>query len=192
MSTTSVVAKRKSDDRLQARPAGSPSTNELLDTSGVSQPFHSSRDGAWRSHAQRLATIGGSENRKEAVEKKQIVESHEPHWPSIWIYLGFVVVLAAAELALGWSLFQGYLLLACALILLIAHRVVAFSLFNIQFHGVHHRYARIPQARLPMLIPLLEPTLHSELAPYRSYREAMWDMLRSLRNPRVGAQWISE
>jgi fatty acid desaturase len=101
----------------------------------VSQPFHSSRDDAWRSHAQRLATFGGSENRKEAVEKKQIVEAHEPHWPSIWIYLGFVLVLAAAELVLGWSLFQGYLLLACALILLIAHLMHAHIL---AFHEAAH------------------------------------------------------
>src|SRR5881409_3052499 len=43
-------------------------------------------------------------------------------------------------------------------------RLAAFSLFNIQFHGVHHKYAKIPQARLPEFVPLLAPTQEGELA----------------------------
>jgi fatty acid desaturase len=69
-------------------------------------------------------------------------------------------------------------------------RLVSFSLFNITFHGIHHRYAKIPQARLPEFTPLLEPTSDGELPAFHTYRSAMVDMLRSLSDPRVGAQWL--
>jgi fatty acid desaturase len=69
-------------------------------------------------------------------------------------------------------------------------RMVAFSTFNIPFHGVHHRYAKIPQARLPEFASLLTPSIEQELAPYGSYWSALCDMVRSLANPRIGAQWI--
>src|SRR5262245_60332877 len=70
-----------------------------------------------------------------AVEKKHIVEAHEPHWPSVWIWLGFLVVFVVAELALGWSLWQGHVWLACALVLLIAHIMHAHIL---AFHEAAH------------------------------------------------------
>jgi fatty acid desaturase len=71
-------------------------------------------------------------------------------------------------------------------------RILSFSLFNITYHGVHHRYAKIPQARLPEFTTLLEPTSDGELPAYHSYRTALMDMLRSLRDPRVGAQWLEQ
>jgi len=67
---------------------------------------------------------------------------------------------------------------------------VSFSLFNIAYHGVHHRYAKIPQARLPEFTTLLEPTCNGELPAYSSYCSAFLDMVRSLGDPRVGAQWV--
>jgi fatty acid desaturase len=69
-------------------------------------------------------------------------------------------------------------------------RLVSFTLFNITYHGVHHRYAKIPQARLPEFTALLEPTCEGELPAYTSYRAAFLDMLQSLGDPRVGAQWL--
>ena len=69
-------------------------------------------------------------------------------------------------------------------------RFLAFSMFNIPYHGVHHRYAKIPQARLPAFAELLNPTSDCEPPPFRSYWNASLDMLRSLTNPRVGAQWL--
>jgi fatty acid desaturase len=69
-------------------------------------------------------------------------------------------------------------------------RFVSFSLFNITYHGVHHRYAKIPQARLPEFTALLEPTGDGEQPAYGSYHSAFMDMLRSLSDPRVGAQWL--
>jgi fatty acid desaturase len=69
-------------------------------------------------------------------------------------------------------------------------RVVAFSLFNEPYHGVHHKYARLPQGALPRLASALTPETAEELAPYPSYRRAFWDMLRTFGDPRVGSQWL--
>jgi fatty acid desaturase len=68
-------------------------------------------------------------------------------------------------------------------------RLLAFSLFNEPFHGVHHRYAHLPQDVMPEFVSLLIPTEPDEPQPYASYRQAIWDMAKSLPDPRVGAQW---
>ena len=70
-------------------------------------------------------------------------------------------------------------------------RLVAFSLFNIPYHGVHHRYAGLPQSRMPEFTALLGPTREEEPAPYPNYRSAFGDMVRTLADPRVGSQWRS-
>jgi fatty acid desaturase len=69
-------------------------------------------------------------------------------------------------------------------------RFVSFTLFNINYHGIHHRYARIPQARLPELTSLLASDRAEESPPYPSYRAAMSEMLLTLSDPRIGAQWL--
>ena len=69
-------------------------------------------------------------------------------------------------------------------------RLVAFSLFDIPYHGVHQRFAGMPHAKMPEFSSILAPTNEEEPSPYPSYRSALWDMLRSLSDPRVGAQWI--
>lgn len=68
-------------------------------------------------------------------------------------------------------------------------RLVAFSLFNVSYHGVHHQYAKMPQAAMSDFTRTLEPVQADELAPFPSYRLALWDMVRSLGDPRIGAQW---
>ena len=68
-------------------------------------------------------------------------------------------------------------------------RLVAFSLFDITYHGVHHRFAGMPHAKMPEFTSVLTPTNAEEPAPYPSYRSALRDMLQSLGDPRVGAQW---
>ena len=68
-------------------------------------------------------------------------------------------------------------------------RVVALSLFNVSFHGVHHKFAGMPQSNMPRYAAEMTPRKAGELAPYCSYRSAMWDMIRTLGDPRVGAQW---
>ena len=68
-------------------------------------------------------------------------------------------------------------------------RLVAFTLLHEPYHGVHHKHAGLPHAELPQLASELLPTAPEERLPYQSYRHALLDLLRSLADPRVGAQW---
>lgn len=70
-------------------------------------------------------------------------------------------------------------------------RLLAFSLFNEPYHGVHHRYPRLPGGELPGFLSAMVPEGDEDLAPYPSYWHAMWPMLRTLPDPRIGAQWRS-
>jgi fatty acid desaturase len=68
-------------------------------------------------------------------------------------------------------------------------RFLAFTLLHEPFHGVHHKYARLPHSTLPEFASLLEPGRPSERGPFPSYLQAAKEMLRSLSDPRVGAAW---
>ncbi len=68
-------------------------------------------------------------------------------------------------------------------------RIVAFTLLHEPFHGVHHLHVGLPHAELPGLASELQPAAPDERPPFASYRHAMLDLMRSLANPRVGAQW---
>jgi fatty acid desaturase len=64
--------------------------------------------------------------------------------------------------------------------------VLSLTLFNEPFHGIHHKYPRLPQEVLPAFASILTPIHEGEIAPFSSYRSALWCMLGSLRDPRVG------
>lgn len=68
-------------------------------------------------------------------------------------------------------------------------RLVAFTLLHEPFHGVHHLHLGLPHAELPLHVAEILPTTSDERPPFPSYRHAVLDLLRSLRDPRVGAQW---
>lgn len=68
-------------------------------------------------------------------------------------------------------------------------RIVAFTLLHEPYHGVHHLHVGLSHAELPQRAAELLPTVPEEKHPFPSYGHAMLDMLRSLANPRVGAQW---
>jgi fatty acid desaturase len=68
-------------------------------------------------------------------------------------------------------------------------RLVSFTLLHEPFHGVHHIHAGLPHAELPQFTSELAPAVPGERFPYPSYRHALLDLLRSLADPRVGAQW---
>ncbi|HET6410315.1 MAG TPA: fatty acid desaturase [Chthoniobacteraceae bacterium] len=70
-----------------------------------------------------------------------------------------------------------------------AGKLVSFTLLHEPFHGVHHRHSGLPHAELPMYASELAPAIPEERAPFRSYTHAFWDLLKSLPDPRVGAQW---
>jgi fatty acid desaturase len=65
----------------------------------------------------------------------------------------------------------------------------AYTLLHEPYHGVHHQNAGLPHAVLPRFTSVLAPKNPRDLAPFMSYRQALPDLIRSLANPRVGAQW---
>ena len=71
-----------------------------------------------------------------------------------------------------------------------AGRLLARSLFNIPYHGIHHRYARLPQSETPGFTWLLKPTGPGDELPYANYLAAFLAMIRTLGDPRIGAQWL--
>jgi hypothetical protein len=68
-------------------------------------------------------------------------------------------------------------------------RLLSRTMFNISYHGVHHRYARLHPAALPDFEEMLQPEHQGELPPFATYRAAFADMLTSLGDPRIGVQW---
>ncbi len=68
-------------------------------------------------------------------------------------------------------------------------KIVAFTLLHEPYHGVHHLHMALPHAHLPARAAELAPQSDGELHPFKNYRHAMRHLLRSLRDPRVGAQW---
>src|SRR6267142_6608793 len=68
-------------------------------------------------------------------------------------------------------------------------RVFAYTLLHEPYHGVHHQNAGLPHRVLPQFASVLAPKTPGEVAPFMSYRQALPDVIRSLANPRVGAQW---
>ena len=68
-------------------------------------------------------------------------------------------------------------------------RFISLMLFHEPFHGIHHKYPRLPHQTLPEVPSMLLPSEADEFPPFPSYRAALWDMLPSLSDPRVGRQW---
>lgn len=64
-------------------------------------------------------------------------------------------------------------------------RLVSRSLFHIDLHGPHHQYSKIPCSNLPAATELL----YYDQNVYRHYHNAIFAMIESLPNPRVGSQW---
>ena len=67
--------------------------------------------------------------------------------------------------------------------------VFAYTLLHEPYHGVHHQNAGLPHRVLPQFTSILVPKQPGELPPFISYRQALPDLIRSLGDPRVGAQW---
>lgn len=67
--------------------------------------------------------------------------------------------------------------------------IFAYTLLHEPYHGVHHQNAGLPHRVLPQFTSLLDPKQPDDQAPFISYRQALPDVIRSLGNPRVGAQW---
>jgi hypothetical protein len=70
-------------------------------------------------------------------------------------------------------------------------RLVAFLFFNEPYHGIHHQYGQMPQGALPEMAPSLTPPPEGEPPPFPNYHRALWDMLPTLADPKIGEQWTT-
>jgi fatty acid desaturase len=71
-------------------------------------------------------------------------------------------------------------------------KLLSRSLLNVDYHGTHHRYAKVPYYNLPAATPYVFDR-HAATAPvYATYVAALCAMIRTLTNPRVGRQWLEE
>lgn len=70
-----------------------------------------------------------------------------------------------------------------------AGKLVSFTLLHEPYHGLHHMHSGIPHAELPPRAAELQPKTPEEKAPFPSYTHALVDLMRSLPDPQVGAQW---
>lgn len=68
-------------------------------------------------------------------------------------------------------------------------RALAFSMFNVSYHGLHHEYGAMPQDRIPVAFPLVFGDGEAVLP---SYWSALREMVCHLSDPRVGRQWLDE
>ncbi|MBL9084022.1 MAG: fatty acid desaturase [Planctomycetales bacterium] len=70
-------------------------------------------------------------------------------------------------------------------------KLYTFTMFNIGYHGVHHAYSAMPQHSLPKFTGVLADEAGETETVYPNYRRAFWNMLPSLRDPRIGSQWLA-
>jgi fatty acid desaturase len=68
-------------------------------------------------------------------------------------------------------------------------RLLALSLLNVTYHGVHHVYARLSPDALPYFVDELTSHPPDEPEVFSSYWHAFCDMLPSLADPKIGPQW---
>lgn len=74
---------------------------------------------------------------------------------------------------------------------LVGHSL-SLSMLHIDYHGTHHRFAKVPYYNLPEATPHVYDGREAAVPIFTSYWSAMWDMARSLGNPRVGKQWLAK
>lgn len=122
-------------------------------------------------------------------------------WWGLWTYFAIVYLVPAllAGNLQSWRKYIEHMGLTGSTVLgstrsviprsIVGH-VFAFSLFNEPYHGVHHKFGQLPQTALPTFASMLAPSSTREPSPYPSYREALVQMVATLHDPRVGAQWL--
>jgi fatty acid desaturase len=70
-------------------------------------------------------------------------------------------------------------------------RVLSRSMLNIDYHGTHHCYAKVPYFHLPEATPHIYTGEEPAEPLYSNYAAAMWDMIKSLGDPKIGRQWTA-
>ena len=70
-------------------------------------------------------------------------------------------------------------------------RILSFSILSADIHGPHHVHAKIPQSHLSEALDLLqEEGVLTSNSIYPNYWSATKALLREIRDPRIGRQWI--
>lgn len=70
-------------------------------------------------------------------------------------------------------------------------KMISKSLMYNDYHGTHHRYAKMPYYHLPPATPYTISTSREPCPVFSNVLSALFDMLPCLANPKVGPQWVS-
>ncbi len=68
-------------------------------------------------------------------------------------------------------------------------KLMSFTLLHEPYHGVHHRYGGLRHSTLPRFADVLPERDDKQRLLFPSYRRACLDMVKSLRDPKIGGQW---
>ena len=66
---------------------------------------------------------------------------------------------------------------------------MSLTLLHEPLHGIHHVKMTLPHYELPQRTEWLNPSEEGDTTPYPNYRSAVFDLLKELRDPKVGGQW---
>lgn len=69
-------------------------------------------------------------------------------------------------------------------------RMISKSLLYNDYHGTHHRYAKIPYYNLPAATPYTLSMAEEPCPVFPNVASALFNMLPCLANPKVGPQWV--
>lgn len=68
-------------------------------------------------------------------------------------------------------------------------KLMSFTLLHEPYHGVHHKYGGLRHSTLPRFAGVLPERDESQRLLFSSYTDACFDMVKSLRDPKIGGQW---
>lgn len=69
--------------------------------------------------------------------------------------------------------------------------LISSAMFYNDYHGTHHRYAKIPYYNLPPATPYTLAGASEPCPVFHNLASAFFDMLPCLTDPKVGPQWLS-
>ncbi len=70
--------------------------------------------------------------------------------------------------------------------------MISSAMFYGDYHGTHHRYAKIPYYNLPPATPFALAGVNEPCPVFHNRTSALVDMLPCLADPKVGPQWIEK
>jgi fatty acid desaturase len=124
-------------------------------------------------------------------------------WLDLWrpLIVGTMVPMAISGMLQTLNKFEQHLGLHGQSVLGLTRTVVdrdrcseivsAAMLYN-DYHGTHHRYARIPYYHLPEATAYALAGAHEQVPVFSNIAAACLDMLATLADPKVGPQWVAQ